>query len=174
MSLKEKLVELIKDDNSARLKRLGCVAFEFSGYAGVQWLEWERRNMVHPAVGGTAFFSGQDRYSIAPTLSRTDNPFLFDFLQHLGDVQEGFGGTFLLYNVLAFLFPNLPEKYKVGISFGVTNLGIAAYEMGWLNNKEPDPLDIPAAVAGSLLYLCLHYVIHKTIESKPIKKLSQD
>jgi hypothetical protein len=43
-------------------------------------------------------------------------------------------------------------------ALGVSNLFIAAYESGMLGGKSPDYLDIPAGIAGSLLYLGVNAV----------------
>ncbi|MBI2173264.1 MAG: hypothetical protein HYT73_03610 [Candidatus Aenigmarchaeota archaeon] len=76
-----------------------------------------------------------------------------DFLQHCGDLWEGYSYPVMIYNTLDILFPGISHRTKMAAAIGVSDLFIAAYESGLLGDKSPDYADIPAAAAGSMLYM---------------------
>src|SRR3989344_4758514 len=76
-----------------------------------------------------------------------------DFLQHCGDLWEGYSYPFMIYNTLDILFPMISHRIKMAAALGVSDMFIAAYESGLLSDKSPDYMDIPAAAAGSMLYV---------------------
>lgn len=63
-------------------------------------------------------------------------------------------------------------KVRLAISIGVADAIITMHELGLFNGQQPDIADIPAGVAGSLLYLLIHNFTEKRLQEIDAKNAS--
>ena len=152
------LTDILKEEWNYRLTKLPAFIVELVLYGLINLAETIRADYVNPAsnvikkVLNTAV--PQD---MNPSFAREQSPFLYDVMQHSGDFLDGYFMSFFIYNALTFVAPRTSEKLRAGIAAGVSSLVVIGVEQGILVRQQPDTLDIPAGVLGSIFYLGTHY-----------------
>lgn len=157
-----------------RAKSLETAILEVMGFGLVTGAETLRATYVHPAVGLNGFIS--ESYGLPQRealMERADTPLLYGALQHGGDIFEGYLYPFAMYNALTVLFPRTSENFRMGVSLVTANLIILGAESGLFTGGKPDFLDVPAGVAGSLLYLGAHYLSRRLIQRRDERVLEE-
>lgn len=159
----QKLTDIIKEGWKYRLAKLNelmpATVTEFIGFGLIESIEGIRADYVNPRSDLIIVMAREkSKQGMAPALDRSQNPELFKFLQHGGDIFEGYFYSFVINNLLTYAVPRMPEKYRLSASLIIANGIIAAKEMGVIDGQKPDYLDIPAGVAGSLIYLGINYL----------------
>lgn len=142
----------------------GCGLAIFAAAESLRAYLVHPRSIIYPP--GFVYFR-----DTAPALSHATHPNIFEALGHGGDMWEGYFHTLILYNLANVVARRVPEKYKLGFALAVSNFGIIGTETGLLQSmiqhapvwlrKAPyfgcaDGWDIPAGVAGSLVYLSIN------------------
>ena len=103
------------------------------------------------------------------TYNRACEPLHFDnhvaegLLYHSGNFADGLFYTFLMNNTLGFIFPGLPEKYRLWGAIAATNAILAYHERG-------DPWDIPAGLLGTAAYLGINRIFGGELAKEVVKK----
>jgi len=150
----------------SRAKSFSTVPLEAS-VSGIIWgTELARATLVNPESG---FPEADGTYS-DPILTEKNTPnFLFESLQHSGDFGEGFLLALSAYYSMSLVSSKkIPEKVRMAAASLTSSAIVGLVEMSVIFDKKPDPLDIPAGVAGSLLWIGAHQL------SKKLMKRTED
>lgn len=119
---------------------------ETAGYGILLYADTFRRTLT----------CGQESKIIKPdcTTLHFDNPVAENILYHSGDFSDGYFLSFATNNALLWLFPKMPETYRIAASVAAAT-GVVSYV------ERNDPFDIPAGVLGSLAYIGFHKLLKK-------------
>src|SRR3989338_8577485 len=159
----QKLADIIREGWDYRLAKLNEIlpsfVVEFIGFGAIESIEGVRADYVNPKSDLIIVMARERlKQGMDPILDRNQNPGLYKFLQHGGDLFEGYFYSFLINNFLTYALPRMPEKYRLSAALLIANGIIAAKEIGIIEGQKPDYCDIPAGVAGSVIYLGINYL----------------
>ncbi len=130
----------------------------------VSLAEVKRADLVHP---GAFNFEGEGKLN-------PDNP-AYDILQNAGDFYDGYKLAFVAYTAfgLVDVFQSLISKKRVPVRYKQTTsvlfgIGIVAMTEAGITGltQTADLQDIPAGVAGALLYLGVNNLTRKIVQKK--------
>jgi len=154
--MKESLEKTISEELTPFKKKLAKSLCEFFGAVGIMGIELWRTSLVPSSA---TLFNPKYNPNHHPILNRDDNPFLYDTLQNMGDLWEGYTIPFFTNNLLRYTLPKLSENLRLGISLALSDAFIIAVESGVIiKSQQPDYGDIPAAFIGNLLYIGMNYI----------------
>jgi hypothetical protein len=141
------------------------------GFDVVRWLQMHPKRLL---------FS--DGWTEAPINPSNTDPNLYSFLEHVGDVPEGFFLTFGAYTALRTIDGvqsvltrrHIPDPVIFGLSATFGAGFVAAFESGSISpGKQPDLWDIPAGVAGAALYVAANLGVRKIMPEPTRTPISQ-
>ncbi len=163
-----KAAGVAKDGLIRRGKALrSAVSAETVGFGLIQTAEEIRTWFVNPqsSMYMRAVYGKEGKPLPLPTITPGNAPpILYDVLSHMGDFWEGYFIPYVIHNLSTILLVEVSPKVRLAISIGVADAIITMHEMGMFNGQQPDLADIPAGVAGSLLYLLIHNFTEKRLQ----------
>lgn len=125
--------------------------------------EFARMSVTRPTIGGVFPIPPEEvpnqTNKVEPALITAENTpdFIYESVNHSGDLIDGFAITGAIYYAETLLLKNkLSEKVRLGTAWIASNLVVAGVEAGVLGNQPTDIWDIPAGVVGSTMFLGAH------------------
>lgn len=137
------------------------------GFASVMTLEYARAALVNPESSPSTYTAQAaqsdelpEHEKPQPIITQEDvPPFVYETLQHGGNILEGYFFTAVMFSGLAAVrLKRLTNKARVLTAASLTT-GVIAYHE--LFRQKPDPADIPAGIIGATAVVGLVHLFSK-------------